>query len=262
MGNISRFSRRGTYKLMGIRIKKRIAWVKAYHVDELDELLPNLKEVKNNKLHKLKGEDYFKYLDDNFGQHIKNDDFDKAPMDALMWSDKFNSIPLYDCVAVLDSDEGVGGTADLGEDYVLIALTPLTQLEEWFRWDDTIDYVEASQQSIETNSYATETKIRFLSYPPTPYEGHWMNQRTGQEIPIKDFDVIRFLKNSYVDNKNVVNEKSLERIGKYGFENFDDLIENMVPSVPESIRLMVKWLDFMPEQELITYKPAIVTYWN
>lgn len=246
---------------MGTRIKKRIAWIKAYHVEELEELLPNLKMVQREKLYRLEGKDYHEYLKENFGEKIANEDFDEVPMDALMWHEKLDSIKLHDCIVILDGEES-DPTAELGEDYVLVAITPISQLEEWFRWDNTMDHVEASQQAIENGTYPTDTKIKFLSYPPTPYEGHWMNQRTGQEVPFRDFDVVRFLKNGYLNNKNVVNEKSLARIGEYGFESFDDLVENLVPSVPESIRLMTKWLDLMPEEELVTYKPAIVTYWN
>lgn len=123
---------------------------------------------------------------------------------------------------------------------------------DWERYDDIIDYTEA--KGVPLNN------VQVLDTPIYPYV-RWMDLRNPKEHPDK---VLVDAATTFKFNPKFRDKINVEEIKKrFGFNSIDDMLENIVPVVPEEIVELTRYLKvFKDPNTVYQLKPMIYTYWS
>lgn len=155
----------------------------------------------------------------------------------------------YDTV----THEGEGGMERV------LMLTPIMELKEWQRSDDTIDYYEDHLNNPDVGS----PSLKLIEGGIYPYSGAgYVNARTGEKVNWGGLDVLKFVKKEYEAGKIAKGEYQ-SFIENIGFESEADMDKNLCPKVPEPIKLLIEWGKLFTSPETIyQLRPYLYTYWN
>lgn len=132
-----------------------------------------------------------------------------------------------------------------------IIIVPVSEATTWNRFDDPIDYYEAKTPN---------NTLRYLKGGIFPWEGSYMDKRTGKPLRGKVFENAMFLKEiSSIENKSsILNEYAV----KCGFNDFNDYQENVVPDVPLPVRNVISYLKPFNDDSIVKeLLPMLATYW-
>lgn len=122
---------------------------------------------------------------------------------------------------------------------------------DWNHNDDPIDYALA------TNMEPTVTEIK----PIFPYDT-WMDKRDGRRIKSSDSAEWNQISNSDMDFESKQHYLAGLCISM-GFDTADELEDNMVPIVPDAVRLLIEYLEiFCSKDTCNELRPVVYTYWS
>lgn len=199
---------------------------------------------------------YFNYRSsdfsvDEFLELAEGRDGTYGRLDRIMvqqWREQGKEDPdVADCFEIGNADSGL--TA---------ACARTLACPDWYRSDDTIDYLEAGGEP--------DSSVRVLDYGIFPYDGLYMDARTGE--PVKEgLDIRRWVRiadrlgeESYDTQVQAAYAGVFEEENKWTLE---DAREFLVPNVPEDIRNVVDYLDvFTSADEWKNLRPMICTWWS
>jgi hypothetical protein len=146
----------------------------------------------------------------------------------------------------------------------VICFCPITH-SDWSRYDDIIDYVEATY--IETPAQQNQYKI--LAHGIYPWDGIFMDARTGKTLPRQAVVVRRMMKTieklreENSDKDIEVPGLVMEGVREIGFSSYEEARDYMAPIIPESIIDLLKWgKAFTDESVVRQLRPMMYTYWS
>jgi hypothetical protein len=156
---------------------------------------------------------------------------------------------------------------EFGDSSILL-FTPISIDEDrWVRHDDLIDHLEFSLTSKimeEAGFQNKETTERIIEVPYGiyPYEGTFINQKTGKLIPRASgthFYLMEMAKKMIESGEEEISDIWKED----GFENAQDILDNLKAEVPIEIVVMAKFLGIFKDPMTVhSLKPIIYTYWG
>jgi hypothetical protein len=133
---------------------------------------------------------------------------------------------------------------EYGLDNVLLIIPPCH--DDWYRFDNIIDYCEEGKLHNSINRYE---KI----YPIYPYIGSYHDIRTGEKV---DMHNIRVLNDEDTDDR----QEFLEEVG---CKDMAEYKENIRSVIPESVVALCKWANiFKDEADINKLEPMMYVYWG
>lgn len=169
----------------------------------------------------------------------------------LNW--RFKEDEYFDFYDMVECDQ------EFGREDVLMLMSPL-YFREWKRTDNIIDYVEHNQL------YRGAT-IQFLPLDTAiwPYSGY-INCKTGERCVGKEGRIVGEIWFSYRSSQDGKIEKFIknaEFLASTLDMTLDQAINTFVPSIPEEIIMMAKYLNlFNDESTIFELRPAVYTFWR
>lgn len=148
---------------------------------------------------------------------------------------------------------------EFGEPNVLLIVPP-SDKKNWFRHDDTIDWIE------ETNCYSQANRYQVFNRGIYPYDGY-MDRRNGKLLNFSGFISLKRLskamKNSYSTKELVELQIAGDRIAKFmEFKDYYDAIDNIIPCIPEEVIYFCKYLKlFNNDETIFELRPMLYVYW-
>lgn len=152
----------------------------------------------------------------------------------------------------------------------VLCITPAWLLKDWRRYDDSIDY------ALSTHVYHTnpEDKVWPLDYGHYPYNGIYMDKRTGERVKDSIIMWVRMLDGgkrgrwkvkkqlrSVWDTEGRVVMDALAQAG--GFKDHEDAFENCRPVVPEEVRNLAAFGGLFTDPSVVNQlRPMIYQYWG
>lgn len=139
----------------------------------------------------------------------------------------------------------------------------------WQRYDDAIDSMESTLNN--PTGYDLEPEVKSIPYPPYPFSG-WMDSATGQQITSEDNEKLlrEMLLMDRAEASPKLSEKEREQLKplrdkltqKYGYENYADYKEQVVPLVPMGVRDLIEWTGALMPGGWKHLRPMLYTYWG
>lgn len=149
---------------------------------------------------------------------------------------------------------------DLGDGVSVILFTPPGYEKEWCHHGDMIDYVEDEWEQRDSSVYQTDTTMRLLPTAPFPYEGIYMDSRTGEVLPIRRQDDFRFLRQFYKDGKKEAAQKLADALG---FPTVEEALQMTAPYIPKNLQKLIEWLEVFPDKAtLYKLRPMLLKWWE
>jgi hypothetical protein len=138
---------------------------------------------------------------------------------------------------------------DGGDEHVLL-LSPLW-LPSWRRNDDTIDRIEAPD---------VRTHVRVLTNGPPPFDGAWVDTRTGELIANRHVALVYYqAAQSDYHSVNVLDDLAVE----LGFTDHAQAQTYITPLVPDGIRNLAEFLGIFTGPDVASsLRPMLYTWWN
>lgn len=148
---------------------------------------------------------------------------------------------------------------DLDEDSSVILFTPPGYEKEWSHSDDMIDYIEDEWDQRKSEVYQTPTTMRVLPIAPFPYEGSYMNAKTGEVLPARRQEDYRFMRRFH---QNGNTEAALRCAQSLGHETVEEALKFTAPYIPENVQKLTEWLGVFPEKKtMYQLRPMLLKWW-
>lgn len=150
-----------------------------------------------------------------------------------------------------------------------LILRSCTYGEDWYRYDDSIDYYEEAIRP--ENQNGCRDRLDWLDRGIYPYSGSYQNARTGESLTRNGF--CGSIRREYLDiaktDPNQVFSKQWNLLRHnptfwfdLGFENGEDFKRNCIHKIPEEIVEICEGSGiFKDPMTVYQLRPAIVTYW-
>ncbi len=149
---------------------------------------------------------------------------------------------------------------DLDDHSSVLLFTPPGYEKEWSHHDDMIDYVEDEWDQRESKVYKTDTSMRILPIAPFPYDGTYMDSRTGEVFSHRKQEDFRFMRKFNHDGKIDAAQRCAENLG---YMTVEEALQKTAPSIPENVEKLVEWLEVFPDNATIhQLRPMIVKWWG
>lgn len=238
---------------MGIRVNKRMGWGKIYP----DSMIKNIVVEGFDFWEGKKLTKYKKFLDKKY-EKLNKDGYKEFSIDSAMWdAEKAEKTLFSDLVTKIESRSNQS----------IILVTPYSNVKDWHRHDDDMDYNEEVYSYAEKQEeFNTIAKVKFLPSAPYPYEG-WINKETHEQLTHKKLAGYRTLKDMVKLTEargEPLPEKYLrEQLEELNLNSLEELSTKIVPNIPNEVRDAVEWGNlFRNENEIYDYRPMVVTYWE
>lgn len=148
-----------------------------------------------------------------------------------------------DC-AVYDSEYGLPN---------VLCIRP-SWLKDWYRSDDSIDWVEETYCKPPRNENGTSW-VKKLKDAPHPFNGSWMHARTGDRLGWEAMEWVRWDTMGYTEGA----EEAAKKIGM----TVAEAKRLIVPNVPSEIKNMARYLDlFVDVGDWKQLRPILYTWWS
>lgn len=170
-----------------------------------------------------------------------------APFDLFLLKQQIKQKELTDFHGVMVHDP------EFGLKSVCVFIPP-TEIDNWHRYDNIIDYIEACNNANGFNH------VQKLSKPIYPYDAY-MDTRTFPPKPVdRIMRELRVMVNNPKITKWVSNDKITEM---YGFKSVEDFKAKVVPLVPRELVETLRFLKiFRDPNTIYSLRPMIYTYWS
>ena len=140
---------------------------------------------------------------------------------------------------------------------------PLFGFKDWYRFDNTIDYMEHIERRVGNlpDSYVINFRWSCL-YPFQSF----VDAKTGDRLRTDPFSTVRMI-NSYLDKGEIPDPchewESFEHGSDGKYKTWKEFKENVFPAVPDSIVQFCKFYNvFKDEKTVHTLKPMLYVYWG
>lgn len=129
----------------------------------------------------------------------------------------------------------------------ILCLMPMSSTDQWFRYDDPIDYYEENG--------TPRNKVKILPHGIFPYTGFFIHKQTKQAIESQ-------LASAYFRlEKNLKKERLLfAKLMK--FESLQDCEDNLISDIPNPLKMLCEYTRLFNDPDTVyQLKPMIYTYW-
>ena len=162
---------------------------------------------------------------------------------------KKKSFSFYDCFI---SD------IEFGDPNVLLCM-PVSCIENWYRRDDTLDWIEETQILNPNSDDPYASRVFELKSNIYPWTGQHWDKRDGRMINIRSVTDYKWILNSGRD-EFLTDEFVKETLG---FENKDEADEFMSPAVPQCLQYLIEYCKiFKDSSSVYEMKPIHYTFWS
>jgi hypothetical protein len=142
----------------------------------------------------------------------------------------------------------------------VLVIRPATQ-KDWFRYDDTIDYMTETYPWREDSQTA---RVQVYNHGPFPFNGSYMDARDGRKLPDLVFPWWQIMNSKVKPEELEHTFGALDMLAReMGFAGQDEAKANIVPQVPAEIR------DLAEFGQLFTHagtwrqlRPLLYTWWG
>jgi len=236
---------------MGIRVNKVLGYGLVYvDFNEENQIVdPRFNKDINNIISKLSRKDHKSYLM-YLKQNLSKIDYMLAERSFSDW--KVNNFITY-------SDK------EFEEDTNVFMVT---HHENWYRYDDIIDYI------VESQVHGQKSHVEIIKHSIFPYNGMYICKSTGEtltHIQREMYTTYLTLLDKLVDNNDLQLHIRYGIHIRYGTEiqkelklkNIKDIFTEIIPIIPKEIVLFCKWLNiFTDDKYILDLKPMCYTYWS
>lgn len=231
---------------MGIRINKTLGWGVELSQEEYENIF-------NDEAYDVSLEKYLDFLKEC---EKKSEGIDPLGISLEIAELQSGKIAFKDSTG-FDVIESTGNVSS-EEDKIAVIIIPVSLKDEWHRYDNSIDYLEAE---------GMEPQVKYLPYGVFPWNGIYMDKKNGKEI---DAGSVRFIRDSE-QLKNAMGDEPTEDIDnmlnkeavKVGFSSYAEYAENSVPYVPKMLRALVEYLGVFSDDSIVNrLRPMLATYWD
>lgn len=176
-----------------------------------------------------------------------------------------------------DADETVGIEMDIREtkaleDYRLVHffrwspadggtlfVIPPGDFPDWYRHNNTMDYIFAGGEANDS--------IDYLDFGPYPHDGLRMDATTGKRLSSRGMDAARRIRlgvfGPYTETELCAKVTLVGDKGPGPYTTYDEVLTNVVPYVPDSVRRLAEYTRFFPNPaEVIALRPARSIWWG
>lgn len=138
----------------------------------------------------------------------------------------------------------------------VLLIRPLS-CKDWMRHDNPIDYIEETEK-FRDNPDGSANHVMMVPGGIFPYNGSFMNARTGERV--KDgITLYRIL--TWKGWDTLYNLDSAAK--DMGFNDGDDVRQNLVPVVPNEVRDLARWGKLFTNDDVWKQlRPMLYTYWS
>lgn len=150
----------------------------------------------------------------------------------------------------------------------ILLMQPYITVKEWSRFDDAIDYAEYAEQ-VEAGNISIAPEVTKLTYAPYPYDGFYVDRRTGEPVDRQIWNVIRRLADSVKqdsdDNEHQKGSEMVQRMVKntLGFSSLDEAKKSIKPQTPSEVVDFATWANIFTDTTTAhTLTPMIVRSWS
>lgn len=147
---------------------------------------------------------------------------------------------------------------EYGMENVLV-VRPLTE-RTWDRSDNPIDYAEHNVTGLEPDN-----RVHVLRGGLYPYDGLWMDSRTGEQImgpdrPLHTWNTVRRAEDSgWEDRPRILDHLAAQM----GFTDHAEAERCVVPLVPDSVRRLCEWGGLFTGPDVwLQLRPLLYVYWG
>lgn len=138
----------------------------------------------------------------------------------------------------------------------VLVVVPLSHQNEWFRYNDAIDYAEESNRGRVEKDYQCINHVRPIPEGFHPWNHQYWDQRTFKRVPWE------IMEHKY--SEKFFDEEELNIVARHhGSDTWKELKENIAPIVPECVRLLCEWGNAFTDPSVWTQlRPMIYVYWS
>lgn len=144
------------------------------------------------------------------------------------------------------------------EDQTYLIVTPISVASEWRRSDDSIDTYEQAYLYRNENDVDYSPTIKFFDHGLFPYEGNFLNFRTGKRIDSLLYRKIETSINDPRDSKNL--QELFTQAEVSDIKDFKNVVH---PAAPINAIDIAEYLRIFIFNDLaIRLRPALLTFWS
>ena len=142
----------------------------------------------------------------------------------------------------------------------VLVVRPATQ-KDWFRYDDTIDYMTESYPWSEDSQ---KNHVQVYKHGPFPFNGAYMDARDGRKLPDTVFPWWQLVNSKASPGKMKSRFDALDLFAReMGFAGHDEAEANVVPEVPDEIRDLAEFGRLFPDPATwLQLRPLLYTWWG
>lgn len=162
-----------------------------------------------------------------------------------------------------------------GNSEVLLIL-PFDKIDKWRRYADEIDQADAFESYERTSQKLGHeligefngSKLTLSSNGFGEYRNRYMNKRTGIGFSVSDTNTLNLVgrrcKTAEELRASRFSYNAIMRIvDKMEFSSYEEALENLVPYVPHSVRLLCEFGEvFNDPKTILDLRPMIYSYWS
>lgn len=122
-------------------------------------------------------------------------------------------------------------------------------IDDWYRYDNSIDWVEETY--LRGEDEAQRNWVRVLPHGLHPWNGSYMDDRTGEKVPT---DIMTWVR---VRGMKVTPDDAMA-----GFADHEDAAAHCVPFVPTDVREVAEWADLFTNPDVWRQlRPMVYCWW-
>lgn len=240
---------------MGTYIKKALGYGITIPEEKKVQLL-NEEAVEN--IFSLTPEGYKKFLQTKYAGQVHSQDELMSDIHVVKAGDN-KPQQIWSSLTIVGPDEY---GAENGDTHVVII--PYSVCKEWQHFDDAIDYYEEAYTHRNDESMNMEPSIKFFNHGLFPYDGRFINTRTGAIVKSA---VYRDLLSMESLLRNATEKASLKYVStafrKLGVENWEELHSVISPAPPICAIDLAEYSGLFKDSDTIkNLRPALLTYWS
>lgn len=140
----------------------------------------------------------------------------------------------------------------------IIMILPPGQKNKWERYEDTLDMVESK---VNKENPVNSVEVTMLDQGIYPYDTMWMNQKTGELLNQQVVQRLPFIRNAVEAGVGEGTDAIVREF--YPDTTSEQLLANIVPAVPENIRLFSRWLSIFKDDDFsANLRPMFIKTWR
>ncbi len=170
----------------------------------------------------------------------------------------FNYLMEKECIKSEYLHRSITYDAEFGLSNVF-CLTPASQINQWYRYDDMLDYVENVYLKPKIGNCNYVKRIKENLYP---WDCLWCDSRIGEQLPFEKALAYRRLKSLSTKENPYYHQKDKLAI-QLGFEDHKQCDRFFKPMVPPVISMLCDYCKIFTNPAIIRQlQPLLYVYWS